>query len=338
MYAVNADNEHGLKVSSVTGQATEAGGTATFTVALMTRPLQAVTVSVTSRDTGEGTVSPSSLTFETSDWNTTQAVTATGVDDAIDDGDVTWDVPARPVERRRRLQRAGERGRVGDDDRRRRGAGGDAGGVAVVDLGERGRGTVTAKLSRASGAATTVTVTAVSGFYTVGSDAVIVIAAGQTANATDTATVAAVNNDTDAPDRAGTVTATITNDRATADGTTLAVSGGALTVTDDDAAPNAVLSLNPASVSENGGASAVSATLTHPSSAATTVTVTAVSGSYTVGSDAVIVIAAGSTANATDTAAIAAVDNTKDEPDRTATVTATLASSQGHGDGERGPR
>ena len=140
VYAVNADNEHGLKVSSVTGQATEAGGTATFTVALMTRPLQAVTVTVTSRDAGEGTVSPSSLTFETSDWNTTQAVTATGVDDAIDDGDVTWGRAARPVERRRRLQRAGERGRVGDDDRRRRGAGGDAGGVAVFDLGERGRG------------------------------------------------------------------------------------------------------------------------------------------------------------------------------------------------------
>ena len=331
VYAVNADNEYGLKVSSVTGQATEAGGTATFTVALATRPLQAVTVSVTSRDTGEGTVSPSSLTFETSDWNTTQAVTATGVDDAIDDGDVTWDVrldPSSGDADYNGLANVDVSVTTTDDDA----APGVVLSLSPSSISENGGvSTVTAKLSHPSGAATTVTVTAVSGFYTVGSDAVIVIAAGQTANATDTATVAAVNNNTDAPDRAGTVTATITNDRATADGTTLAVSGGALTVTDDDAAPNAALSLNPASVSENGGASAVSATLTHPSSAATTVTVTPVSGSYTVGSDAVIVIAAGQTANATDTAAIAGVDNTKDEPDRTATVTATLGNSQGTG-------
>ncbi len=331
VYAVNADNEYGLKVSSVTGQATEAGGTATFTVALATRPLQAVTVSVTSRDTGEGTVSPSSLTFETSDWNTTQAVTATGVDDAIDDGDVTWDVrldPSSAAADYNGLANVDVSVTTTDDDA----APGVVLSLSPSSISENGGvSTVTAKLSHPSGAATTVTVTAVSGFYTVGSDAVIVIAAGQTANATDTATVAAVNNNTDAPDRAGTVTATITNDRATADGTTLAVSGGALTVTDDDAAPNAALSLNPASVSENGGASAVSATLTHPSSAATTVTVTPVSGSYTVGSDAVIVIAAGQTANATDTAAIAGVDNTKDEPDRTATVTATLGNSQGTG-------
>ena len=189
-----------------------------------------------------------------------------------------------------------------------------------------GESTVTAKLSHPSVAATTVTVTAVSGLYTVGSDATIVIAAGATVNAPDTATIAAVNNDTDAPDRAGTVTATVSNDMGAG-----SVSGGALTVTDDDDAPNAVLTLNPASVSENGGVSAVSATLTRASSEATTVTVTAVSGLYTVGSDAVIVIAAGETANATDTAAVAAVDNATDEPDRTATVTGTLTNSQGTG-------
>ena len=331
VYAVNADNEYGLDVSPVTGQATEAGGTAAFTVALNTRPSAAVTVSVTSRDASEGAASPSSLTFETSDWDTAQAVTVTGADDAIDDGDVTWAVrldPSSGDANYSGLSNVDVSVTTTDDD--------DAPGVTLSlspsSISESGGvSTVTATLSRASSAATTVTVTPVSGFYTVGSDATIVIAAGETANTADTATVAAVDNDTDAPDRAGTVTATITNARATADGTTLAVSGGALTVTDDDAAPNAALSLNPSSVSENGGASTVSATLTHPSSAATTVTVTPVSGFYTVGSDAVIVIAAGETANATDTATVAAVDNATDEPDRTATVTATLANSQGAG-------
>ena len=54
VYANNRDNEYGLAVSAVTGQATESGGTATFTVALRTQPSEAVTVSVTSRDEGEG--------------------------------------------------------------------------------------------------------------------------------------------------------------------------------------------------------------------------------------------------------------------------------------------
>ena len=331
VYAVNADNEYGLDVGSVTGQATEAGGTAAFTVALLTRPSAAVTVSVTSLDASEGAASPSSLTFQTSDWNTAQTVTVTGADDAIDDGDVAWDVrldPSSGDTNYNGLANVDVSVTTTDDD--------DAPGVVLAvspaSIAENGgTATVTAALSHPSGAATTVTVTAVPGFYTVGSDAVIVIAAGETANATDTAAVAAVDNAKDEPDRAGTVTATVSNDRATADGTTLAVSGGALTVTDDDDAPNAALSLNPASVSENGGASAVSATLTHPSSEPTTVTVSPVSGAYTVGSDAVIVIAAGETANATDTAAIAAVDNAKDEPDRTATVTATLTNSQGAG-------
>ena len=331
VYAVNADNEYGLDVGSVTGQATEAGGTAAFTVALVTRPLQAVTVTVTSRDTSEGAASPSSLTFTDSDWNVTQTVTVTGADDAIDDGDVTWAVRLDPSSGDANydgLSNVDVSVTTTDDDA----APGVTLSLSPSSIAEAGGvATVTAALSRASSAATTVTVTAVPGFYTVGSDAVIVIAAGSTSNATDAVTVAAVDNDTDAPDRAGTVTATVSNDRATADGTTLAVSGGALTVTDDDAAPNAALSLNPASVSENGGASAVSATLTHPSSEPTTVTVTAVSGAYTVGSDATIVIAAGETASATDTAAITAVDNAKDEPDRTATVTATLTNGQGAG-------
>ena len=328
--AVNADNEHGLDVGTLSGSgsATENdGGTTTFPVVLLTRPSSAVTVTVTSQDTTEGTASPSSLTFTTRTWNTAQTVTVTGVDDAIDDGTVTWAVrldPSSGDANYNGLDNVDVLVTTTDDDPA------PVVGLLVspIVISENGgTATVTATLEGASGAATTVTVTAVEGLYTVGSDAVIVIAAGSTANATDTATIAAVNNDTDAPNRAGTVTATITNDVATAEGTTMAVSGGYLTVADDEAAPNAALSLDPASVSENGGVSTVSATLTHPSSEPTTVTVTPVSGAYTVGSDAVIVIAAGETANATDTAAVAAVDNAKDEPDRTATVTATLANS-----------
>ena len=101
IYAINADDELGLAVGTVMGQASEAGGTATFTVRLETDPAlatqasQAVTVSVTSRDASEGRVSPPSLAFTagaSGTWSTSQTVTVTGVDDDVDDGPVTWDV------------------------------------------------------------------------------------------------------------------------------------------------------------------------------------------------------------------------------------------------------
>ena len=92
------DNDSpGITVSAVSGQATEAGGTATFTVRLATQPTANVTISVTSEDTGEGTVSPSSLTFEPDNtnskiWSSTQTVTVTGVDDSLDDGTQTYNI------------------------------------------------------------------------------------------------------------------------------------------------------------------------------------------------------------------------------------------------------
>ena len=95
------------------------------------------------------------------------------------------------------------------------------------------------------------------------------------------------------------------------------MTGTTLTITDDDAAPGVVLALADDSIAENGGSTTVTATLSHPSSAATTVTVTAVPGFYTVGADAIIVIAAGDTSNAADPVTIDAVNDAIDNvPDR----------------------
>ena len=338
VYAVNSDNEFGLDVGSVTGQATEGGGQATFTVALRTQPTAAVTVSVSSRDVGEGSVSPPSLTFTTGGWNTAQTVTVTGVQDTIDDGTVTWAVRLDPASGDGNYDTSSVEEDVSvtttDDD----GPPGVTLALNPSSVAESGTGnaaTVTARLSHPSGAATTVTVTAVSGFFTAGSGAAgtIVIPAGQTAAATDTALVTAVDNTTDAPDRTETVTATVTNARAATDGMTMAVTGAALTVTDDDAAPGVTLALSPASISENGGESTVSATLSRPSSQPSTVTVTAVSGLYTVGTDATIVIAAGATTAASDTVLVTAVDDSihQGSAGRGVTVTAALANGQGAG-------
>ena len=200
--------------------------------------------------------------------------------------------------------------------------------VADSSISENGgTTTVSATLGHASSAATTITVTAVTGAYTVGSDATITIAAGETANAADTATIDAVNNDKDEPDRSVTVTGSAQNSQGAG-----AVSGAALTITDDDAKPTVTLEVAASSISENGGTTTVSATLSHASSAATTVTVTAVAGAYTVSSDAMITIAAGETANATDSVTITAVNDAVDNVgNRSVTVIGTAQNSQGVG-------
>ena len=64
----------------------ESGTTDTFTVVLDAEPTSDVVLTVVSGDTGEATVSPASLTFTALNWNATQTVTVTGVDDALDDG------------------------------------------------------------------------------------------------------------------------------------------------------------------------------------------------------------------------------------------------------------
>jgi large repetitive protein len=86
------DDGAGVVVSAISGNTTEAGGTATFTVKLNSQPTADVTIGLSSSDTTEGTVSPASLTFTSANWNTPQTVTVTGVDDVIDDGDISYDV------------------------------------------------------------------------------------------------------------------------------------------------------------------------------------------------------------------------------------------------------
>ena len=328
------DDEFGLSESAVSGQATEGGDAATFTVRLNTQPMAEVTVAVTSRDTSEGTVSPPTLTFTTGDWSTAQTVTVTGVQDSIDDGTVTWQV-------RLDTSSSGDSNYNGLDDVNVDVTTTDDDGPPAVTMAlspssvaeNGGLATVTARLSHGSGAATTLTVAAVSGSFTVGSDATIVIPAEATAAPTDTVLVTAVDNTTDEPNRTATVTATAANARAAADSMMMTVTGATLTLEDDESAPGATLALNPASVAEMGGMATVTATLSGPSSEPSTVTVTSVSGAYTAGTDATIVIAAGATTAASDTATVTAVDDSiyQGTSGRSVTVTGTLANGQGAG-------
>ena len=77
----------------------ESGGTTTvpedgsttddFTVVLDAQPTSDVVLSIVSADIGEVTVSPATLTFTSGNWDSSQTVTVTGVDDSLIDGSQT---------------------------------------------------------------------------------------------------------------------------------------------------------------------------------------------------------------------------------------------------------
>jgi hypothetical protein len=97
----NVDDEMvSIAVSPISGPTTEAGGTATFTIALSSRPTADVTIGLSSSDTTEGrvTVPPNgSLTFSTGNWGQPQTVTVTGQDDDVDDDNVAYVIVTAPA-------------------------------------------------------------------------------------------------------------------------------------------------------------------------------------------------------------------------------------------------
>jgi hypothetical protein len=75
---------------------TESGGTAILTVTLSSQPAGSVTV-ILSTDTGEGTLSASSVVFFTGNWDARQTVTVTGMDDDTVDGNVSFVITGSAV-------------------------------------------------------------------------------------------------------------------------------------------------------------------------------------------------------------------------------------------------
>ena len=72
----NYDNEvAGYRVSDISGKTTEAGGQAFFSVRLTSRPVDNVTLTVSSNDTTEGSLGISTLAFTSSNWSSEQLVT-----------------------------------------------------------------------------------------------------------------------------------------------------------------------------------------------------------------------------------------------------------------------
>jgi RTX calcium-binding nonapeptide repeat (4 copies)/Domain of unknown function DUF11 len=70
---------------------TEQGGTGTFNAVLISQPTADVTLTFTSNNPAEGTVT-STITFTSTNWNIPQVVTVTGVDDQVKDGNVPYSI------------------------------------------------------------------------------------------------------------------------------------------------------------------------------------------------------------------------------------------------------
>ena len=188
-----------------------------------------------------------------------------------------------------------------------------------------GTSTVTASLNHASSEDTTVTVSAApasSSDYSLSANTVLTIAAGATASS-GTVTITARNNEVDAPDKTVTVSGRVTAGRATSP------SDETLTITDDEVAPAVTLVLAPNSISEKGGVSTVTATLSHVSARNTVITVLpAVAGDFSLSENNVLLIEAGLTGSF-GTVTVTAVDNEVDAPNKVVTVSAEAVNELG---------
>ncbi|MBK8171024.1 MAG: hypothetical protein IPK60_11865 [Sandaracinaceae bacterium] len=90
---VNDNDAASIVVTPTSGlSVTEAGSTATFTIVLGSQPTADVSVTLLSGDATEGSVMPSSVSFNETNWNVPQTVTVAGVDDSAVDGSVMYSI------------------------------------------------------------------------------------------------------------------------------------------------------------------------------------------------------------------------------------------------------
>ena len=84
------DDKSGITLSDTALITSERGASDSFTVQLQSQPTSTVTFTISGLDTSEGSLSTSTLTFTPENWNTAQAVTVTGVNDVLNDGDIAY--------------------------------------------------------------------------------------------------------------------------------------------------------------------------------------------------------------------------------------------------------
>jgi hypothetical protein len=88
----NLDNDvAGFNISPTAGlQTTEVGGTAQVFFSLNSQPTATVSIGISISDATEGQTGTSTLNFSTANWNIPQSITVSGVNDALDDGNIVY--------------------------------------------------------------------------------------------------------------------------------------------------------------------------------------------------------------------------------------------------------
>lgn len=89
----NDDDTAGVTVSAISGNTTENGGTATFTMVLTSQPTANVTIPLSSSNINEGILGVvTTVTFTPINWSVPQTIVVTGVDDSSVDGNIPYTI------------------------------------------------------------------------------------------------------------------------------------------------------------------------------------------------------------------------------------------------------
>ncbi|MGB0383995.1 MAG: Calx-beta domain-containing protein [Ardenticatenaceae bacterium] len=92
------DDQPDIIVNPTSGlETSEEGGQASFSVLLSSQPTADVTIFLTTTNSSEGTLQPTSLTFTSGDWSNSRQVTVIGEDDSVDDGDISYTILLNPA-------------------------------------------------------------------------------------------------------------------------------------------------------------------------------------------------------------------------------------------------
>ncbi|MDE0158744.1 MAG: hypothetical protein OXN24_01580, partial [Candidatus Dadabacteria bacterium] len=317
-----------LVVSETSVSVGEAGGQASFTVRLGSRPSAAVSVAVASA-AAAATVSPATLTFAPGAWNAPQAVTVTGVDDDADNAGNKRDVTVTldPSSSDAGYSALADRSVavvVVDDD----GAGVSVSQVAVSVSENGGTAVYQVRLGSRPSAAVTVTVTAPAGATAQPGSLVFQPAAW---DAPQTVTVTGVDDGDDNPGDRRVVTVSHASSSSDSGYEATPVAPLTVTVVDDDGA-GVTVSEAAVSVAEGGATDTYTVVLGSRPTHDVTVTVAAAAGATvnvsggTAGTSQTLTFAPGDW-NAPQTVTVAAADDDVDQPaGRTVSITHTAAS------------
>ena len=315
---IRDDDTRGVTVSPATLSIRE-GEQGTYTVVLDSEPTDTVTINVEVPSDAPVSASPASLTFGPNNWEREQAVEVRTEQDPDADEEtatLTHSVQAGTSDYTG-VSVAAVRVTVTDDE-----SPSTTVQLSVqpeeVTEGQSRTVTVTGKLDgvpRTQDTEVTVTVQAGTAEQDdfQAAPATLTIEKGAVSG-TASVTLTEMDDGIDEPDEE-TVTV-----RGTAAGTGLTVTPAALTIRDADPTPTVTLVLTPDSISEDGGESTVTATLSPLSSEVTTVTVLAAPAGEYQWSGTSLTIPAEATAS-TGVITLTAVDNDTDDRDKQVTVT-----------------